>query len=734
MEPLFQVFGMLFGFLLSGLSILLFGAAVIMLVGACRLSSFGPPAGNSFELGVENEPSTFSAANAFGHLDWLCAHHPVAASLSAFPKMAKKMLDGLGVGFALFVLGRVALWGVDAPSEIASRFAYKLAVWSSIAIAVLFSAYALAIFFHWWLRRIPAIGKLTMQAVEYGHCIFGTVIWFLAFGPGDNGLWLAGWIILDWSVIAYFQAWFFAAAEQHQGPQVAEPADSVFSRLNANGSSGASGQGGAWQFTARKARFDGKDVEGMETVFSGMTEAMKIAAEKTGSSETKNGLLLYGKPGGGKTFLVEAAAGELKLPLINVDIGKVTSMWVGETTQHVTKVFDEAKAQAPCVLFIDEADSLLIDRGKITQAESETARVVNTFLTRAVDLRGKGVVLIAATNYLDRLDPAAVREGRFDWKIEIPMPDVQARIGLLCRGLAASNKIASQETLERMSRHWEGFNVARMKSIAEQACKAVEGPEVTGTELMNAYLSIRPSLGDTLPESTPDLNGVYLPEAECQKLAGLAKRMAKLIEIEEMGGTIPSGVLFCGPSGTGKSLTARALAKETRWSFLSYNSPDLLVSPKAIDEMLDRARDARPAIVFLDEADDLLMDRNISQNRQITNKLLAAMDGSSRVPDVIFLAATNHPDLLDQAMLRGGRFGQKIEFSLPDSAMVSRYLADKNAAKPMPLKDISIVEMAQILNGLSFANIEEALKSAINNNIDEGGGGFITKASLKKAL
>lgn len=657
------------------------------------------------------------AKNLIAHANWLCAGRPIAATIRAPLWAAYLLILTLLIG--MFCSWVIALFAGTYFNEMAYIGFYAtlllMAGYAAVCTAVIASGG----------RRGSLPSALAVLGV--GHFI-AAFMGMMAY-PGAHAAAMNLAAKFLWVPLLLIYGWLGAAFKiREKAFPVAQAAYPAGPTETPTGQTRAS-----LTFVARPPRFNGNAVEGMEKTFADMVEAMGAASRADGNPNTKNGVLLHGLPGGGKTFLAEAAAGELKLPFLPVDIGKVNSMWIGQTTSLVTKVFDDALAQAPCVLFLDEVDSLLPDRSKITQAESEASRIVNTLLTRTVELRGSGVVLVAATNHLQRLDQAAIRDGRFDWKIEIPMPDLKARIGLLRKGLAACRKTASQETFERLSRHWEGFDVARIKSIAEQACKKATGHEVSGLELMQAYLDIRGNRGDALPENTPGLKGVYLAESEAQRLSGLARRMSAIIETEEKGGTIPSGLLFHGASGTGKSLAARALARETGWSFLSYKGPDLLTSPDAIDNMIERARNARPAIVFLDEADDLLMERGISQNRQYTNKLLAAMDGSSQVLDVLFVAATNHPDLLDQAMLRGGRFGQKIEFSLPDAAMVQRYLDEKHTAKPMRLKGIGTRDMARILTGMSFANIEDVLKSAINHDIDTGGGGFITQASLVAA-
>lgn len=473
------------------------------------------------------------------------------------------------------------------------------------------------------------------------------------------------------------------------------------------------------RFKVRKADGNFATILGMSDVKTRLQEAgqeiIKTSKEK---KKPRNGILLSGKPGNGKTVFADALAGELKLPILSVSYGDLASKWVNETTENVAKVFRDATLQAPCVLFIDEIDSLIRDRSD-AGSSSEGPQITNTILTEIVNIRKVGVVVVAATNFLDKLDPAAIREGRFDFKIEITPPDMAARSGLIEKFAVSNGVTVNTETRDLATKRWDGFSVARIAAIMEEAARMVSKEKrkiAQFTDLQTALRQVQGRKG-TIPENTPMLDELAMIPPMRDKLKGVARRMKHIEEIEKMGGTVPSGLLFYGPPGTGKTVTARALAKESGWGFLSASGADLMSTPTKIDEILADASDIRPCIVFLDEADDILGDRRYNGNvSAITNKLLAAMDGSGgKVPDVVFVAATNHPESMDSAAMRGGRFTEKIEFAPPTFDVVADYVNRwMGSIKAQTSSTLTATAIARRVEGESIANIKEVLQTAIN--------------------
>lgn len=483
-------------------------------------------------------------------------------------------------------------------------------------------------------------------------------------------------------------------------------------------------------FPAEKSLVNFSDVVGMDELkdklFKASLEVLESAkaARHGQSKEVRNGILLYGKPGNGKTYFAEALAGELDLPIVRLAIGNSASRWVNETTERVTAAFQSAIAQAPCVLFIDEIDSFLVRRDKVANADSETSRTVNTMLTEFVRLREHRVLLIAATNLLDQLDEAAIREGRFDFKVEVPSPDLKARLSVLRHIFKRNNtQIHECSNLEAMVRRWDGFSVAKVRAIASQIMAELNQQNTRDLKREHVLAAIRVvqgRMGQAIPAAIPTVDQLEMDEVLKGKLSGLARRMGQADLIEEMGGSVPKGVLFHGSPGTGKTYAVQSLAKTAGWSFLTITGPELAAEPGKIAELMDRAADIRPCVVFVDEAEDALADRRESYVAPATARFLAAMDGvSNRAPDVMVVAATNFPDRIDSALLRGGRFSEALEFLPPSNGVVKQLVERWYTSLTVTVKDeLKPVHIFDVVKGKSIADIKAMLKQIVNSAID----------------
>lgn len=484
---------------------------------------------------------------------------------------------------------------------------------------------------------------------------------------------------------------------------------------------------------AAKPRFNFASVHGMQSLKDRLIEAGApvVRRSKDERTEPRNGVIFFGDPGNGKTFIAEALAGELGVKFFTLDYSKVVSEYVGRTPQNIARAFKQARAAGPCVLFIDEVDSFIVDRDSATRNTQEGSDIVNLFLTELVNIRKYPVLVLAATNRLNKLDPAAIREGRFDYKIEVTAPDEPARVGLLMDSL---DRNLDPRTVERIDMEavrsaairWNGFSVKRILAVGEEmpAYLKEHPTAVVGYEQLTGALRRLQGRKGKVPAETKSLEQLVLPAQTRDAISLVANRMADPMRLERLGGTLPSGILFHGPSGTGKTAAVRALAKQTGWAFLSVAGPDLLRDPDRIEKLYAEALDLRPTIVFIDEADDILRDRQYSQASALTNKLLTVMDGAGdKVKDVVWVAATNNPDQIDAAMLRAGRFTEKVPFFAADAAGASTLVGAWLAARKVPLAvGSSSARIARLLEGQSPANIEGILQYALNVAIDAAHG------------
>lgn len=498
---------------------------------------------------------------------------------------------------------------------------------------------------------------------------------------------------------------------------------------------GANQQGGeasnAVENVARKEKpsITFKDIMGNADVKRRLREAaLAITAPRKEGQAVRNGILMDGEPGNGKTVMAEALAGELGLPLFKLTHSDVASQWVGERTVRIKAAFDQAIRNQPCVLFIDEIDSFISDRSTESSQTKEDRDVVNSLLTLLVDVRNYKVVVVAATNYLDRLDGAAVREGRFDFKVEITPPDEEARIGLLTNGLKknAPKVLVDNETIKVVAQRWNGFSVKRILAVTEElpsyVSEMAEKGELKSKLEFDDFMAILRRIQGrkgVKPENVKPLSELVLPEVTRESLEMLAGRLRDPQRVERLGGTLPSGVLFYGPPGTGKTVACKALAKDVDWAFLIATGTDLARDPKAVERLYTKAKEIRPAIIFIDEADDLLRSRDYSPNTEATNKLLTIMDGvNDRVRDVVWVAATNHFEQIDPALLRGGRFTEKVEFVRPDANQLEVHVGKWIAQKGIKLSEgVSAAYIANMMGDESIANAEAVLQYAVNRAI-----------------
>lgn len=407
------------------------------------------------------------------------------------------------------------------------------------------------------------------------------------------------------------------------------------------------------------------DLSGMNALKQELAAALqgfRAYSTRTGGISDRNGILLSGPPGNGKTAFAEAIAGELGLPLIKVKGSDVQSRWANQTGEQIAELFIQAACQ-PCVLFFDEFETLAANRAAMPEGTPmEDRKAVTALLPAIDDARRKRIVLVAATNYVEQLDSAVMRDGRFDFRIEVPYPDYEARVGILLGLLRKFKVTTSDETVRAVARLWERRSVAFMESTVKRLRD--KGAKLGAVDVVDFKEAAREASrrASAIPSTGSKLSELALPSAVRQETDSLIYRLRHWEEMAERGGDPPSGVILYGPPGTGKTNLVRALARELGdWHVFEVNATDVVRDPRKFRTLVEMAGHHRPAIVFIDEADELLRNRAESSAAGATNEILKCMDGMmGKVPEVLFMAATNNAEFMDAAALRGGRFAEKI--------------------------------------------------------------------------
>jgi transitional endoplasmic reticulum ATPase len=488
-----------------------------------------------------------------------------------------------------------------------------------------------------------------------------------------------------------------------------------------------------------------EDIGGLKEETESIREMVEIPMrhpevfKRLGISPPK-GVLLKGPPGCGKTLLARAVAAESEAHFISLNGPEIISRFCGQSEENLRKVFDEAKANAPTIIFMDEIDAIAPKREE-SHGEVER-RVVSQLLTLMDGLDARGdVVVIAATNRPDSLDPALRRPGRFDRELEIAVPGREARreiFGVHTRGMPLARDVELGELVDVTY----GFTGADVSSLCREAAMRAlrralpeltrRGDALSGDALERLSVS-RADFVDALKKVEP--SGMREVRAEVPRTAwgdvgGLADVKEALREAVEwplkhpesfsrLGITPPRGVLLTGPPGSGKTLLARAVATEANANFISVKGPELLSkwvgeSEKAVREVFKKARQVAPSVIFFDEFDSLASgwrDSGSGVEGRVVDQLLVEMDGLEGLHRVVVLAAASRPESLDPALLRPGRFGLVLSARDPDEG--ARLEVFRIHSRGMPLaKDVSLEELARLSEGFSGAMVADACREA----------------------
>ncbi|MBO0843729.1 MAG: AAA family ATPase, partial [Nocardioides sp.] len=426
-----------------------------------------------------------------------------------------------------------------------------------------------------------------------------------------------------------------------------------------------------------------RDVGGMDKLKTELQDTLGLLLAFSSEAERYridfNGILLHGRPGVGKTFIAKAAAGEFGMSFLPVASGDLISKYVGESAKNVEEVFAEAARNVPCLLFFDEFDSIAERRDDGVSEESK--RVVNQLLQSLEKWRRTGdLVVMAATNHLDRLDPAVIRPGRFDRHVRVDLPDRAARIAIL-RAQLAGRPTGPDIDFDDLAERTSGRTPASIGKIVNAAAlKAFQEAAETGAAVEISQQLIKDAIAGLGGEDRP-----VVEDWSWDKLVLSPATKAELQQIETLvkdpdlarryGAEPPSGLLLTGPPGTGKTTIARVFAAQAGYSFYPQTASDLVSkwygeSEAQVTRLFARARDNAPAIIFIDEIDSIAARREEtgSYDDRILNQLLAEIDGMTSSRGVFVMAATNRPDILDPALLRGGRLSRRLEIPLPSRA------------------------------------------------------------------
>ena len=450
--------------------------------------------------------------------------------------------------------------------------------------------------------------------------------------------------------------------------------------------------------------------------------------------EAPKGVLLHGPPGTGKTLIAKAVAGETNAHFISLSGPEIMGKHYGESEERIREIFTQAEENAPSIIFIDEIDSIAPKRDEVS-GELEK-RIVSQLLTLMDGMKSRGkVVVIAATNRPDSIDPALRRPGRFDREIEIGIPDDEGRFDILSihtRGMPIDEKV----DLKQISKTTHGFVGADLEVLSKEAAmrslrrilpeidldeekissEILQKIQVTSDDFREALKEVRPS---ALREVQ-----VQIPDVSWDDVGGLGELKEELKEAVEwpikykdaydyVDIESPKGILLHGPPGTGKTLIAKALAKMTESNFISIKGPELLSkwvgeSEKGVREMFRKARQAAPCIIFLDEVDALVPRRGGGSDSHVTenvvSQILTEIDGLEELNNVLIIGATNRLDIVDEALLRPGRFDRIIKVPNPDTNGRKHIFEIHTKNKPLG-NDVKISEIVRLTDDFSGAEI-----------------------------
>eukprot|EP01101_Sappina_pedata_P013146 TRINITY_DN9438_c0_g1_i1.p1 TRINITY_DN9438_c0_g1~~TRINITY_DN9438_c0_g1_i1.p1 ORF type:complete len:797 (-),score=422.67 TRINITY_DN9438_c0_g1_i1:99-2489(-) len=462
------------------------------------------------------------------------------------------------------------------------------------------------------------------------------------------------------------------------------------------------------------------------------------------------GILLYGPPGTGKTMIARAVANETGAFFFLINGPEIMSKMAGESESNLRKAFEEAEKNAPSIIFIDEVDSIAPKRDK-TNGEVER-RIVSQLLTLMDGLKSRAhIVVMAATNRPNSIDPALRRFGRFDREVDIGIPDPTGRLEIL--SIHTKNmKLSDDVDLEIIAKETHGHvgsdlaalcTEAALQCIREKMDLIDLEDETIDAAVLESMAVTNDHFREAMKQSNPSAlreTVVEVPNVTWEDVGGLENTKQELKEtliyplehpekFKKFGMNPSKGILFYGPPGCGKTLLAKAIANECQANFISIKGPELLTmwfgeSEANVREIFDKARAAAPCILFFDEIDSIASTRGGSggdaggAGDRVINQILTEMDGMNSKKNVFIIGATNRPDIIDSAIMRPGRLDQLIYIPLPD--LKSRLAIFKAVTRKSPIsKDVDINYLSEHTKGYSGADLTEICQRACKNAIRE---------------
>lgn len=441
-----------------------------------------------------------------------------------------------------------------------------------------------------------------------------------------------------------------------------------------------------------------------------------------------NGILMHGPPGTGKTHLAKAIAGEFGCRFIHLEISQLISAYRGQSAKRIASAFDLAKGMAPSILFFDEFDAIA-QRRDSGAGSSEDTQVLTQLLRNLESIRDRhDVVVLAATNDVNALDPAVSRPGRFDRKLRIDLPDRDSRREILAVQLR-TRPAGDDIDLDDLAGRTSGHSAAALTSLINEAALHVLADITQGhgnrvirqEDLLRALTASgaqdRPLVGDW------SWDELILAESSKRELMELQRLIEEPERATRLGIQPPRGALLYGPPGTGKTTIAKVLAAQAKTSFYPIRGSEIISkwlgeAEQNVAQLWERARANAPSIIFLDEIDAVAPRRaggmgsgaDQAMNR-VVNQLLQEIDGVSSGSGVFVLGATNRPDMLDEALLRGGRLARQIFVPLPDEA--GRHALLELFTRPMSLAPgVDLHALAAASVGYSGADLQALCQQA----------------------